>query len=86
MKFAVVATYDNYIEAHLAMGMLEDVDIRCWLKDENAVTISPFISNAVGGIKLMVTEPQVERALRTLALIRKNADDQQTGTDLGNDR
>ncbi len=72
MKFGVVAAYDNYIEAHLAMGLLEDVDIRCWLKDENAVTISPFISNAVGGIKLMVTEPQMERALRTLAALRKN--------------
>ena len=30
------------------------------------VTIDPFLSNAIGGIKLMVAEPQVERALELI--------------------
>ena len=28
--------------------------IRCWLKDENTVTIDPILTNAIGGIKVMV--------------------------------
>jgi hypothetical protein len=34
--------------------------------NENSVTIDPFLSNAIGGIKLMVAESQVERALELI--------------------
>jgi predicted RNA-binding Zn-ribbon protein involved in translation (DUF1610 family) len=62
MKFVLLQSYDNYVSAHIAMGRLEEDGINCWLKDENTVTIDPILSNAVGGIKLMVTEIQAERA------------------------
>lgn len=62
MDFIIAATYDSYIDAHLAMGNLLSEDINCWLKDENTVTIDPALTYAVGGIKLMVAEPQIERA------------------------
>lgn len=61
--FVEVRSYDNYIEAHLMLGQLRDEFINCHLLNENSVTIDPFLSNAIGGIKLMVAEPQVERAL-----------------------
>lgn len=61
--FVEVRSYDNYIEAHLMLGRLRDEFINCHLLNENSVTIDPFLSNAIGGIKLMVAEPQVERAL-----------------------
>ncbi len=32
----------------------EEEGINCWLKDENTVTIDPILTNAIGGIKLMV--------------------------------
>jgi len=63
MKFLEVKSYDNYIEAHLMMGRLRNEFISCHLMNENSVTIDPFLSNAVGGIKIMVAEPQFERAL-----------------------
>ena len=66
MNFVVIASYDNYVPAHIAMGRLEEEGINCWLQDEYTVTIDPLLSNAVGGIKLMVTEPQAERALEIL--------------------
>lgn len=66
MNFIVVATYDNYIDAHLALGNLLSEDINCWLKDENTITIDPILTNAVGGIKLMVAEPQQEHARSVL--------------------
>ena len=62
MDFVIIYSYDNYVAAHIAMGRLEEDNIRCWLKDENTVTIDPVLSNAVGGIKLMVEKTQADRA------------------------
>jgi hypothetical protein len=62
MKFILFRTFMNYMEAHMLKGRLEEAGIRCWLKDENTVTIDPLLSIAVGGIKLMVAEPDLERA------------------------
>ena len=66
MSFIAICTYDNYIPAHIAMGRLQSEYINCYLQDEYSVTIDPFLSNAIGGIKLMVAEAQAERALSIL--------------------
>jgi len=63
MQFVTIQVYDNYVSAHIAKGRLEEDNIACWLKDENTVTLDPILTNAVGGIKLMVSEVQAERAL-----------------------
>lgn len=62
MDFIVLRRYDNYIPAHIILGRLQEEGINCWLKDEYSVTIDPFLSNAIGGIKLMVAAAQAERA------------------------
>ena len=67
MKIVAVRSYDNYISAHIMMGRLKEEYINCWLQNENSVTLDPFLSNAIGGIKLMVTETQAARALELLA-------------------
>lgn len=67
MNFVIAAVFDNYINAHVTMGRLQEEHINCWLKDENTVTIDPILTNAVGGIKLMVAEPQIARALALIA-------------------
>jgi DNA-directed RNA polymerase subunit RPC12/RpoP len=41
---------------------LEAEGIRAYLQDEHTVTIDPILSNAIGGIKLMVFEEQLPRA------------------------
>jgi hypothetical protein len=64
--FIPIAAFDNYVSAHIAMGRLEEQGIRCWLKDENTVTIDPLLNYAVGGIKLMVSSVQAERAVSLL--------------------
>jgi Putative prokaryotic signal transducing protein len=69
MKFVQIFSYNEYVSAHIAKGRLEEEGITCWLKDENTVTIDPILTNAVGGIKLIVAEDQAEKAtniLRTL--------------------
>ncbi len=70
MKFIQLTSFDNYIEAHMVMGNLQGEDIACWLKDEYSVTIDPMLSNAIGGIKLMVPEAQVERAISVLQALQ----------------
>jgi Putative prokaryotic signal transducing protein len=66
MDFLLIKRYDNYVEAHIDKGVLEENNIECWLMDENTVTINPFLSNAIGGIKLMVAKVQAERAMQIL--------------------
>lgn len=64
--FIILTVFDNYISAHIALGRLKDEFINCYLQDEYTVTIDPLLSNAIGGIKLMVAESQAERALKIL--------------------
>ena len=66
MKFVLLCSFDNYIPAHIALGRLKEDFINCYLQDEYSVTIDPFLSNAIGGIKLMVAETQLERAREIL--------------------
>jgi hypothetical protein len=66
MNFICIRGYDNYINAHMQLGMLQEAGINCHLKDEYSVTIDPFLSPAIGGIKIMVVESQVSRALDLL--------------------
>ncbi len=62
MDFVELRSFDNYLEANIVMNMLRHHHINCHLKDENIVTIDPFLSPAIGGMKLMVHHSQVERA------------------------
>jgi ribosomal protein L37AE/L43A len=66
MDLVVLQSFDNYIDAHILLGRMEEEGIRCWLKDENTVTVTPFFNNAVGGIKLMVDKTQLEKASELL--------------------
>ncbi|MGZ5218856.1 MAG: putative signal transducing protein [Chitinophagaceae bacterium] len=66
MKFVLLSSFDNYIPAHIALGKLKEAFINCYLQDEHSVTIDPLLSNAIGGIKLMVAETQLERARQIL--------------------
>lgn len=73
MEFILLKTYTNYIDAHIARGVLEEAGINCWLKDENTVTIDPVLAYAVGGIKVMVVKEQAARASVLLEDLRKES-------------
>lgn len=66
MGFVQVRSFDNYISAHIRMGMLQEAGINCHLKDELTVTVDPFLSPMLGGMKLMVESSQVQRAIDLL--------------------
>jgi DNA-directed RNA polymerase subunit M/transcription elongation factor TFIIS len=62
MEYVQLRSFDNYIEANIVLNMLRHYNINCHLKDENIITIDPFLSPAIGGMKLMVHHAHVERA------------------------
>jgi uncharacterized protein YbaR (Trm112 family) len=66
MGYVLLTTFSNYIEANIAMSMLEEEGINCHIEDEASVTLMHMSS----GIRLMVYESQAERA----AEIIKNAE------------
>jgi len=75
MKLIAIRSYDDYISAHLMMGRLKEESITCFLKDEHSVTIGPFLSNIIGGIKLLVPESEFEKALELLNQFEKGQTD-----------
>ncbi len=71
MDFVILNSYANYVEAHIAKGVLEEQGISSWLKDENTVTIDPILTNAVGGIKIMIPKEDAQRAWEILTELKK---------------
>ena len=72
INFYPLRTSDNYIYINILLSRLKEEGFDCHLKDENTVTVDPLLSNAIGGIKLMVREEDVDRA--NMALDRIEAE------------
>lgn len=66
MNYIQLRSFDNYIKANIQLGMLRQEGIDCHLQDEFIITIDPFLSPALGGMKLMVDEMQASRAMELL--------------------
>ena len=62
----VLRAFRDVPEALLAKGMLEASGIECFLADENMVRMDWFISNLLGGVKLLVAPIDFSRASRIL--------------------
>ena len=61
-----LTTYMFPIEAYPLLAKLEEEGIECYLNDENIVTVQPFLSNAIGGVKIKIKESDSEKALFVL--------------------
>jgi ribosomal protein S27AE len=66
MKMITLRSFDNYFLANITLTKLQDAAVECYLKDENTVTIDPILSNAIGGIKLVVKETDAADAKQLL--------------------
>ena len=58
MDYVLLKTFSNYIEANIAMSLLEEEGINCHIEDENSSTLVYMAS----GFRLMVYETQAGRA------------------------
>jgi len=68
MNIITLRSFDNYFLANITLTKLQDGGIECYLKDENTVTIDPILSNAIGGIKLVVKEEDAAEAKNLLQI------------------
>lgn len=66
MDLVTVKTFDNYFLANITLTKLHAEGIECYLKDEYTVTVDPIISNAIGGIKLVVKVSDEETVRKIL--------------------
>ena len=64
-KWATVAKFRDLPEALLAKGAVESAGIECHLTDDNMVRLDWFISNLLGGAKLLV-KPEDESSAREI--------------------
>jgi len=62
MEFVQLASYGNYVEANIALSMLQEEGINCHLLYETTATLI----NTYGGMRLMVYASQTERAKELL--------------------
>lgn len=66
METVVIRTFDNYFTANILLTRMRHEGIECYLKDEYTVTIDPLLSNAIGGIKLIVKKTIEKEARKML--------------------
>lgn len=78
---AVVATFLEPNQAHVARSRLEAEGIRAALDGEHHIAMDWLISNAIGGVKLLVHESDVEVAKQILQAGAPEIGDDETGDD-----
>ena len=66
MELITIRTFNNYFSANILLTKLRDAGIQCYLKDEYTVTMDPLLTNAVGGIKLVINKDNSQEVLELL--------------------
>ena len=69
-NYTILATFPYSTEAQVTKAKLEAEGIRVMLLDEKTVDSDPLISQAIGGVKLLVHNDNVKEALKIYNHIR----------------
>ncbi|PRX56626.1 DUF2007 domain-containing protein [Flagellimonas meridianipacifica] len=75
-ELVTLGSFEFLADVQIIKGKLESEGITVILKDENTVSIDPFASNALGGIKLQVYGSDKERAEEIFNEVRNYAVDE----------
>lgn len=62
MAMIIIRKYYNYIQANMALGLLQSQDILSYLENEYTSTIYPIGSALNGGINLLVNQDDAAAA------------------------
>lgn len=62
-----IASFRDYVQAHIAKSKLESEGFDCWIADDVVVTLNWFQSQFLGGVKLKVRENDAKGARAALA-------------------
>jgi Putative prokaryotic signal transducing protein len=63
----VLRTYRDITEAMVDRTALESAGIQCFLYEDNLIRLDWFVSNAIGGARLVVSENDAADAAKILA-------------------
>lgn len=63
----VVRSFYSPVEAHIVRALLEDAGIGCVLSNEFIAVVDSPVSNATGGVQVLVRESDLARAIEVLA-------------------
>ncbi|HSQ45190.1 MAG TPA: hypothetical protein VLM16_09350 [Ginsengibacter sp.] len=72
MELVTVRTFSNYFSANILLARLRNGGVECYLKDEYTVTMDPLLTNAVGGIKLVVKKEDAPEVFELLKQFDKD--------------
>lgn len=68
--YTILATFPYSTEAHITKSKLEEEYVRVMLADEKTVDSDPLISQAIGGVKLLVHNDDLNKAITIYNRIR----------------
>ena len=74
MELVTLQAFDNFFSANIQLTRLRAAGVECYLKDEYTVTIDPLLSNAIGGIKLLVRKNEEHTIRKLLREMNAEAD------------
>ena len=69
-NYTILATFPYSTEAQVTKAKLESEGIRVMLLDEKTVDSDPLISQAIGGVKLLVHDDNIKEAIKIYNQIR----------------
>ena len=69
-NYTVLAVFEYSTEAHFLLSKLNSENIKTMLMDEKTIDSDPLISQAIGGVKLLVHNDNLEKALKIYNEIR----------------
>lgn len=79
--YTILDVFEYSTEAHLKKSKLDSEGIRTMLMDEKTVDSDPLISQAIGGVKLLVFKDDLEKAVTIYNQIRDYVKDKE-GNDM----
>jgi len=62
-NYSVLATFEYSTEAQLMVSKLDSEGIKTMLMDEKTIDSDPLISQAIGGVKLLIHNDDFEKAV-----------------------
>ena len=65
--FVIIAVFQYSQDAQVLRGKLESEGIPAFLEDEFTIDVDPFVSNAIGGVKLKIASHHKEHARMLVA-------------------
>jgi hypothetical protein len=69
-NYKILAVFEYSTEAHVTKSKLDSEGFKTMLMDEKTIDSDPLISNAIGGVKLLVHQNDFEKALKIYNEIR----------------